>query len=216
MKVTAGYSAIPATYLDPKKKKISGMKSHDCHVMLTQLLPVALRGVMDDHVRETLFDFCNVFDVISRKSISLKRLERLKEEIVVILCELEMYFPPAFFNVMVHLLVHIVPEIKDPGPLFLHQMMSSERVNGFIKGYVRNRARPDGSIVQGFLTEECISFCQNYMEVDSSIGLPVSKHYGWLEGVGHLALKKELHVDIDTPNLRNKLNKAHTVVLQHL
>ena len=34
---------------------------------------------------------------------------------MVILCELEMYFPPAFFNVMVHLLVHIMEDIIQLG-----------------------------------------------------------------------------------------------------
>ena len=63
-------------------------------------------------------------------------------EIVVILCELEMYFPPAFFDVMVHLLVHIVEDIIQLGPMFLHSMMSFERMNGVIKGYVRNMSRP--------------------------------------------------------------------------
>jgi hypothetical protein len=68
-----------------------------------------------------------------------------------------MYFPPVFFDVMVHLLVHIVDDIVHLGPPFLHNMMAFERLNGVIKGYVRNRARPDGSIAQGFLTEECIN-----------------------------------------------------------
>src|ERR1041385_7156472 len=102
---------------------------------------------MDKHVRETLFDFCNFFDVISRKSISRKQLSRLQEEIVVILCELEIYFPPAFCDICVHLLVHIVEDIIHLGPAFLHNMMPFERMNGFIKGFVRNRARPEGSIV---------------------------------------------------------------------
>src|SRR3954471_15073390 len=75
------------------------MKSHDCHVLMTQILPVAMRGLMDDHVRETLFGLCNFFDVISWKSIGVRQLRRLQEEIVVILCELEIYFPPAFFDV---------------------------------------------------------------------------------------------------------------------
>ena len=44
---------------------------------------------------------------------------RLHEEIVVILWELEMYFLPAFFDVMVHLLVHIVEDIIQLGPTFL-------------------------------------------------------------------------------------------------
>ena len=71
---------------------------------MMQLLPVVMRGIMDDHVRETLFGLCNFFDVISRKSVGVRQLRRLQEEIVVILCELEIYFPPAFFDVMVHLL----------------------------------------------------------------------------------------------------------------
>jgi hypothetical protein len=81
-------------YLDETKKRFSGMKSHDYHVLMTQILPVALRRIMDEHVHETLFGLCNVFDVLSRKSISIKQLERLQGEIIMILCELEIYFPP--------------------------------------------------------------------------------------------------------------------------
>ena len=136
------------------------MKSHDCHVMMTQLLPVALRGVMEDHVRNTLLDLCNFCDVISWKSISMKHLTRLQEEIITILCELEIYFPPAFFDVMVHLLIHIVPQIIDLGLAFLHTMFPFERMNGRVKGYVHNKARPDGSVMQSYLTEECISLCK--------------------------------------------------------
>ena len=80
-----------------------------------------------------------------------------------ILNDLEMYFPPAFFDVMVHLCVHIVDDIIDLGPSFLHNMMPFERMNGIIKGFVRNMSRPDGSIVQGYLTQECISFCENFL-----------------------------------------------------
>ena len=58
----------------------------------------------------------------------MKQLQRLQEEIVVILNELEMYFPPTFFDVMVHLCVHIVDDIIVMGPLFLHNMMSFERM----------------------------------------------------------------------------------------
>jgi hypothetical protein len=124
------------------------MKSHDYHVLMTQILPVAIRGIMDEHVRQTLFGLCNFFDVNSRKSISVRKLDRLHEEIVVILCELEMYFPPAFFDFMVHLLVHIVEDIVQLGPMLLHSMVSFKRMNGVIKGYVHNRSCPDGSIMQ--------------------------------------------------------------------
>jgi len=110
---------------------------------------------------------------------------QLKQEIVVILCELEMFFPPSFFDIMVHLMVHIVDEMQDLGPVFLHQMCALERFNGVVKRFVRNRSQPDGSIVQGYLTEECIEFCTDFMEEQKPIGVAVSKHVGRLDGIGH-------------------------------
>src|SRR3954468_24989765 len=136
VKFPHGYAGKIRRYLDLSKKRFSGMKSHDCHVLMTQILPVVIRGIMDEHVRETLTGLCNFFDVISRKSIGVKQLEMLQEEIVVILCELEIYFPPAFFDIMVHLLVHVVDDIIHLGPTYLHNMMSFERKNGVIKVFV--------------------------------------------------------------------------------
>ena len=124
VKVPYGYAGKISRYLDSAKQKFSGMKSHDCHVLMAQILPVAIRGIMDAHVREMLFGLCKFFDIISRKSVGVRQLRRLQEEIVVILCELEMYFPPAFFDVMVHLLVHIVEDIIQLGPTFV--MVSSK------------------------------------------------------------------------------------------
>ena len=64
VKLPYGYAGKISRYLDPAKQKFSGMKSHDCHVLMTQILPVAIRGIMDAHVRETLFGLCNFLDVI--------------------------------------------------------------------------------------------------------------------------------------------------------
>ncbi|KAK1606060.1 hypothetical protein QYE76_029733 [Lolium multiflorum] len=136
------------------------------------------------------------------------------EEIVVILCELEMYFPPAFFDVMVHLLVHIMDDIISLGPAFLHNMMPFERMNGVIKGYVRNRSHPDGSIVQGWLTEECISFCTNYLDIEDPVGLPQNKHLRRFEGVGHKNGRKELHVHMS--GRTSDFDRANLVALQHI
>src|SRR3954466_9327944 len=85
--------------------------------------------------------------------------------------------------------VHIVDDIIDLGPSYLHNMMPFERMNGVIKGFVRNMSRPDGSIVHGYLTQECISFCENYLRNGDDdvpvVGLPVNKHHGRLGGEGH-------------------------------
>nr|GEV46270.1 hypothetical protein [Tanacetum cinerariifolium] len=78
-----------------------------------------------------------------------EKLEELQRDIILILCQLEMYFPPSFFDVMVHLVSLIVEEIKIARPVFLWYMYLFERYMGFLKGYVRNRYRPEGSIIQG-------------------------------------------------------------------
>ena len=39
IKVSSGYYGKIRRFLDTKKKRFSGMKSHDCHVMVTQILP---------------------------------------------------------------------------------------------------------------------------------------------------------------------------------
>jgi hypothetical protein len=61
-------------------------------------------------------------------------------------------------------------------------------------GYVCNRSHPDGSIVQGLLTEEYISFCMNYVDIKDPIGLPRNKHLRGFERVGHKNGRRKLHV----------------------
>jgi len=87
-------------------------------------------------------------------------------------------------------------------------------MNGVIKGFVRNRARPDGSIVQGFITEECISFCMNLLDVEDPVGLPGNKHIGKLDGAGHKNGRRDLHVDY--ARRRADFNRANLVALQHI
>lgn len=35
-----------------------------------------------------------------------------------------------------------------------------------LKSYVRNRSRPEGSIAEGYLAEECLAFCSLYFDED--------------------------------------------------
>ena len=123
-----------------------------------------------------------------------------------ILNEIEMYFPPAFFDVMVHLCVHIVDDIIQVGLTFLHSMMPFERMNGVIKGYIRNMSRPEGSIARGFLTEECVSYCTNYLGIENPVGLPsTGTSAGSLDGVTvRVAAKCMSTSRVDSPTLKEQ------------
>jgi hypothetical protein len=58
MKVTSGFLVIRGTYLYSKKQSFNWIQSYNYHVMMWQLLPFALRGILGDHVCDTLLDLC--------------------------------------------------------------------------------------------------------------------------------------------------------------
>ena len=70
----------------------------------------------------------------------------MKKEIPLILCNLEKVFPPAFFDVMMHLPIHLPEEALLRGPVHYGWMFPVERNLGYLKGTVHNKARPEGSI----------------------------------------------------------------------
>jgi hypothetical protein len=49
-KVPSRYSSNIKGILNMLEKKFTNLKSHDCHVLLTQLLPIALRGILLENV----------------------------------------------------------------------------------------------------------------------------------------------------------------------
>ncbi|XP_066161902.1 uncharacterized protein, partial [Oryza sativa Japonica Group] len=209
IKVPSGYSTNIKRIISTKEKKFTNLKSHDCHVLMTQLLPVVIRGILPDNVRATITKICAFMNAISQKVIDPDRLEALQNEVVQCLVSFELIFPPSFFNIMTHLLCHLVKEIRILGPMYLHNMFPFERYMGVLKKYVRNRARPEASIAKGYGTEEVIEFCVEFIEDLRPIGVPESRHEGRLRGKGTLGRKAITTVD------NNLFRKAHFTVLQH-
>lgn len=87
----------------------------------------------------------------------------MKVEIIEIECDLEKIFPPSFFDIMTHFIIHLVNEIELGGPTHLCWMYPYEREMCKFKGLVHNRANPEASITEGFLAEECLNFCLRYL-----------------------------------------------------
>nr|GEW96695.1 hypothetical protein [Tanacetum cinerariifolium] len=123
-------------------------------------------------------NFVNVYMILRFHQAILRTsrelLDSWQKDIILTLCELEMYFPPSFFDIMVYLICHIVEEIKACGPIFLRDLYPFERYIGFLKGFVRNQAQPDASIVEGYYSEELIEFSADYLDGVKNIGIPRS------------------------------------------
>ena len=86
-----------------KELKVTGMKTHDCHTLMQQMLPLALRGILTKDVRFVLAKFCYFFNSICSKVIDPMTLDTLQSKLVMTLCMLEKYFPSSFFDIMIHL-----------------------------------------------------------------------------------------------------------------
>jgi hypothetical protein len=85
------------------------------------------QGPRHDH--EVVF----IFNEISQKVVDPMKLTKLQDDLILTMCNLETIFPSSFFDLMPHLLVHIVHEIKYLGPIFLHQMYPFERFMTVLK-----------------------------------------------------------------------------------
>ncbi|KAK2416592.1 hypothetical protein QL285_038977 [Trifolium repens] len=145
------------------ERKIYGYKSHDAHFMLHYLLQIAITSTMPKSVAQPLIRLGCFFRSLCQKVIQIHDLNNLEDEIAEVLCQLEMVFPPSFFDVMVHLPIHLANEARLGGPVQFRWMYPIERYLCKLKGYVRNRSRPEGSIAEGYLAEEAITLCSRYL-----------------------------------------------------
>ena len=163
VKFSDGYAANISRNVNVKDGKISGLKTHDCHVLLQRLLPIGIRPYLCKDVCTTLIEFSHFFQQICAKTLCVKDLDSLLKEIVLILCKLERIYPPAFFDIMVHLAVHLPIEAKLVGHVAYRWMYPFERYLGTLKKYVRNKAKPEGSIAEAYVVNEALTFCSMYL-----------------------------------------------------
>jgi hypothetical protein len=73
--------------------KVTGLKSHDYHIWIEQLLPVMVRGYLPEHVWRVLAELSHFFRTLCAKQICPLTIEKLHDLVPELLCKLEMTFP---------------------------------------------------------------------------------------------------------------------------
>jgi hypothetical protein len=205
----SGYSSNFKRLVSMKDMKMNFnlMKSHDCHVLMTTLLLVALRGIKIGLVRDAAMSLCLFFNAIEQKVIDEEKLLDLERRHFENLCLLEATFPPSLFDLMLHLTAQLAREIWFLGPSYIHQMFPYERFYGFLKSLVHNQLFPEGAIVRGYETIKAVKWAMGYMDPHNPIGVPRSRHEGRLSGVGTMG-KRSVTLDADA------FQKAHFTMIQ--
>ncbi|KAF5933612.1 hypothetical protein HYC85_029783 [Camellia sinensis] len=145
IKYPDGYAANISSCVTAQARKLSSLKSHDSHVLIQRLLPIGMHGYLNKEIGMALFELGNFFKQLCSKTLRRLDLEKLDEQIILILCKLEMIFSPAFFDVMVHLEIHLPREAMLGGLVQYRWMYPIERLLGCLKRFVANKAHPEGT-----------------------------------------------------------------------
>ena len=69
-----------------KDLKLVGLKSHNCHVLMQQLLAMAIRDIFPNKVRLAITRLCFFFNAICIKVVDPVKLDELENEATIILC----------------------------------------------------------------------------------------------------------------------------------
>ncbi|XP_056697353.1 uncharacterized protein [Spinacia oleracea] len=218
LKVPDGYGSNLQKCVNMKQRKLINLKSHDNHVLMQDILPVALRASNATKVIDLLDELSDFFKKICSTSIDRNELDTIQSKLVLTLCKMEKEFLPTFFTIMVHLLIHLVDEVKLGGPVHYRWMYPIERYLAFLKSHVSNKAKPEGSIAEGYLLWETIAFCSRYLESVETIfnrpkrnedGVPDINNYLYYSGGRVVGMKENVRLD------DKSLKQAHRYVLLH-
>jgi len=126
LKVPTGFSSNIRKLVSMKDLTLFGYNSHDCHMMMMVFLAIATRAIRPVHMKVVITQLCYFFNSVSQKVIARGDLDHLKTYIIETMCKLEMCFPPSFFDMQVHLMIHLVDQIHALGPLYVHHMFPYE------------------------------------------------------------------------------------------
>jgi hypothetical protein len=97
--------------------RLYGMKSHDCHVFMQTLIPLAFRDLLSKGIWDALTKISYFFRDLCSSKLNVDQIERLETNIIETLCKLEMIFPPSFFDSIEHLPIHLPFNAKVGGPI---------------------------------------------------------------------------------------------------
>ncbi|GJU00232.1 hypothetical protein Tco_1110570 [Tanacetum coccineum] len=162
VKLPDGFGSCFKHKVTDNDTNITGLKSHDCHIMMQRLLPYGLQNYLPDNIAKPIIELSSLFKQLCSATLMEDDMLKASVKVVEILCELERIYPPAFFDIMIHLPIHLALEALEGGPIHPRWMFPFERFMKKLKGYVRNKAKPEGSIAEGYVAEEALTLSSHY------------------------------------------------------
>nr|GFB70116.1 hypothetical protein [Tanacetum cinerariifolium] len=148
VKLTDGFGSNFKHKVTGNDTNITGQKSHDCHIMMQRLLPYGLQQYLAPDVAKPLIELCLFFKQICSQTLMVDDMLKAQSKVIDILCNLELIYPLAFFDIMIHLVIHLPLEAIFGGPIRPRWMYPFERYMKKLKNYdvTTKFNRPDRNV----------------------------------------------------------------------
>nr|GFA38918.1 hypothetical protein [Tanacetum cinerariifolium] len=115
---------------------ITGLESHDCHMMMQRLLSYELHQYLHTDVAIPIIKLCSFFKQIDFQTLMEAEMVKAQSQLVNIMCNLEQIYPPAFYDVMIHLVIHLPQKGLEGAPIPNRWMYPFEKYMKKLKNYV--------------------------------------------------------------------------------
>lgn len=117
VKFPDAYASNISRCIKVKEAIIFGLKSHDHHVLFVRIFSVIIKGILPKEAYDPLIELSLFFSELCAKELCIERLNQLDKSIRMTICKLERVFLPSFFDIMIHLAIHLAKEAKVAGPV---------------------------------------------------------------------------------------------------
>jgi hypothetical protein len=92
VKFLDGFASNITRCLKADGTKVQSLKTHDCHIILQRILPVAMRGFLDKNIYEAIAELGTFFRQLCSRTLDKDVLAEMKKEIPIILVKLGKIF----------------------------------------------------------------------------------------------------------------------------
>jgi len=99
-------------------------------------------------------------------------IPQFRQDIVEIVCMFEKERPTSFMDLQVHILIHVVDEVKLVGVVYCHWMLILESYMKKFTVFVRWWEKLEGSVGEGYISYESFYYMSEYIKnIDNTSGV---------------------------------------------
>jgi hypothetical protein len=161
-----GYAANWMRGANMETLRVQGLKSHDYHVWLERIMPVMIRGYVDEETWRVLSRLSFFFRQICARELDRKVLEKLHEQAPELLCDLEMLLPPGFVQSDATYDLASRGRGFKGGPVWARWQFPPERETKKLRKKTSNKCKIEASIAEAVLNEEVANFTTKHYDAN--------------------------------------------------